>query len=240
MARYNTDGLFAVFNVSENKANYSQRNNLYRFQNKNAKENWATMCNVTSMCMAADYTGYKFPKGEFDQPEDNLGKFMITNPEVDAFYKEKMPAMYTAYKNGDKDCYTPNEVHAILSFGFNKWIGCNATEFSMGIPIHSIISEIVDNSHPVVLSGKFGNLFHIVCLVGLKVPVSKIADGIKFDDVVEFIIDDPYGDYHDGYTNGKEGNDVHVSKADFISIFKPFNDENVKWGHLFHAPAATV
>lgn len=239
MARYITDGLFAVFNVSENKQNYSQRNNLYRTQNGFVKVNAFTECNVTSMCMAADYAGYHFPKGDFAQAEDNFAKFLNESPIVDAYYKEKMPAMYADWKAGKKDAFPPNEVHAVLSYGFNQWIGCKATSFILDYPINSMLKDLSVSNRPLVLSGKFGKLNHIVTLVGFKVPVAKV-DNFTFDDVVEFIIDDPYGDYHDGYAGTKAGNDIVMSKADFLSIFKPLNDDKVKWAHIFYAPAAIV
>ena len=54
-----------IINISDGKANYSQRNNKIKPHES---------CNVTSMCMALDYLGYSFPKGGYEQPEDNLGR----------------------------------------------------------------------------------------------------------------------------------------------------------------------
>jgi hypothetical protein len=60
-----------IVNVSEGKTSYSQRNNLVKpFES----------CNVTSMVMALSYLGYAFPKGKYEQPEDNLRRFILGRP----------------------------------------------------------------------------------------------------------------------------------------------------------------
>ena len=54
-------------NISDNKVNYSQRNN---------ERDPLYTCNTTSMVMALCYLGYQFPKGKYKQPEDNLHYFI--------------------------------------------------------------------------------------------------------------------------------------------------------------------
>lgn len=239
MAKFKVDGMFATYDVSANKENYSQNNNLYRYVQGLARVTPATECNVTSMVMGGDYAGYGFPSGKYAQSEDNFADFMISSPEVDAKYKETMPAMYADWKAGKKGSYPPNEIHSLLSFGFNLWLGTTATYFSTNTPIQAIIDDITQKALPVVMSGKFGNLGHIVCLVGLVVPAIKTEGRIILDDVKDFLIDDPYGNYLSGYSDGAaSGNNIVMPKADFLSIFKPLGDDKVKWSHRFNQPAA--
>jgi hypothetical protein len=42
------------------------------------------MCNVTSIVMALDYLGWKFPEGDYKQPEDNLCDFIFRSSEKSA------------------------------------------------------------------------------------------------------------------------------------------------------------
>jgi hypothetical protein len=56
-----------TINVSDGKANFSQRNNAIKPLES---------CNVTSMVMALSYMGYGFPAGDYEQPEDNLRAFI--------------------------------------------------------------------------------------------------------------------------------------------------------------------
>jgi uncharacterized protein YvpB len=109
-----------IINVSDGKANYSQRNN---------KIKPLESCNVTSMCMALDYLGYSFPKGEYEQPEDNLRAFIEANG--------KNP-----------------ENHYQLSEFTNKWMGREVTRFNTARKISDILTEILEG-RPVVISGTF-------------------------------------------------------------------------------------
>lgn len=240
-----------TFNVSENKVNYSQRNNQFKFKNGAAEVKAATMCNVTAICMALDYAGYQFPTGIFEQPEDNLADFLINDSKVDAYYKEKMPAMQAAYKAGKEGCYPPNEVHDVLAYGTNLWLGTKADTFSTCVKFGTIKREIIINQRPVVMSGLFNNLHHVICLVGMtfdipddiaKTSKSNIIKYIAENKIspVEFIIDDPWGNPLKGYKPGISGNDVVISSKYFVDSLKPLGNPAVKWAHIFSEPAAVV
>ena len=90
-----------IINVSDNKENYSQRNNKYVHFNKSGLKDIysGSVCNTTSICQALDYNGWKFPDlGKWNQPEDALSEFIATSEDVDLRYKTKMPALYKEYK----------------------------------------------------------------------------------------------------------------------------------------------
>lgn len=237
---------YIYYNVDENKINYTQRNNKYRFgdNNRNAKTNYATTCNVTSICMALDYAGFKFPNGEFEQPEDNLAKFIMESDLVDSEYAKRYPAMYKAYKNDEPGCYTPNEIHKLLEIGTNEWMGTKVDTFSDSTPMMDIIEDIVDRQLPVVMSGTFPqkkangtivNYFHIVCLTG--VAFEEEYSGLT--DPAYYIIDDPWGWTHN-YAAGKSGNDVPLTRDQFNAWLKPVNNTKIKFAHRFEKPVAVI
>lgn len=231
---------YIYYSVDDNKLNYTQRNNEYKWENKNAKVNANTMCNVTSICMALDYAGFKFPNGEYSQPEDNLAKFIMESNKIDEEYKKRYPAMYKSFKKGEKDCYTPNEIHKLLEIGVNEWMGVKVDTFSDTATISDIISDIVIKQSPVVMSGAFPQkntiYHHVVCLVGLAFK-KEYCGTVDYPDY--YIIDDPWGYTHD-YSNGKSGNNVVISANQFCSWFKPVNNLKIKYAHRFEKPVATV
>ena len=169
-----------IFRCDLGKENYSQLNN---------KVNPNNTCNATSMVMALDYMGYKFPDNifpEFEQPEDKLTMLCYTDDEVKSFYKKIAPTMYNQWiEEMDKikkrlpdlllkdyrfvDSYPPNEVHAVLSFATNKFVGVeDATYFKEKSSVQEIVKELTENK-PVVVSVKFGNLNHILTLTCFEI-----------------------------------------------------------------------
>ena len=242
---------YDIYNCSTGKANYSQRNNKFTWNcvrnsalispgdsEKDRLIKASTMCNVTCMCMGLDYSGFKFPKGKFEQPEDNLCDFIINSAEVDAEYKRTVPAMYEAYKRGDKDSYTPNEIHALLSMGTNLWMGTKATQFTTDGNIRDIInSEILTANRPVIISGVYRNLNHIVDLVGVAV---KAGCDPKTTAPDYLIIDDPYGNLVQGYDKNLSGNDIIIPWQYFIDQTKPLKNATTKWFHTFNKPLAII
>jgi hypothetical protein len=189
-----------TINVSEGKSNYSQRNNIIKPLES---------CNVTSMVMALDYLGYQFPRGEHNQPEDNLRKFI--------------------------ECHDKNpEIHAELSEYTNRWMGREVTKFSTARKINDILAEILAG-RPVVISGTFPGyptkkskpLGHIVCMVGAEWPGT---DWIGPPDSI--IWDDPYGNTLQDWKGS--GNDIKVDFEKFINWIKPVGNPVVKWGHFFY------
>jgi hypothetical protein len=257
-----------LFKIDKGLVNYTQRNNKYIFIHPITKiemTNALSMCNTTAFCEAGEINGFNFPKGEYDQSEDNLTKFIHTDPRVLEYYKTKMPAMYSAFERGDKDCYPPNQVHAVLCYGFNKWMGCSddnpIATFKDNMKISDIMLEITQNSSAVVMSGTFpykyangtfGTIGHINVLVGLKYSkntITKLGINTKDSTVVgnigklvtpdSLIFDDPYGNMYKNFQAGT-GNDVEVSFEDFVKYYKPLNDINVKYAHTFKRAAATI
>ena len=189
-----------IINVSTGRESYSQRNNAIKPLES---------CNVTSMVMALDYLGYRFPAGQYEQPEDNLRKFIEDNG--------KNP-----------------EIHADLSEFTNRWMNKRVTKFVTNKRIGEIFAELLDG-RPVVISGAFpgfptkrakGPMGHIVCLVGAK---WKGNDWIGPPDYVYW--DDPYGNTLNDWQGS--GNDVQVDYQRFIDWIKPVGDSSVKWAHSF-------
>jgi hypothetical protein len=159
--------------------------------------------------MAIDYLGIPFPKGNYEQPEDNLRYFIET-------------------VHGE----APTN-HYPLSEFTNKWLGRKVTYFSTSVPVKDIINDLKKNL-PVVLSGTFPGypnklaepLGHIVTLVG------AVWDGNdEKKDPDQFIIDDPYGNTLDNWRGS--GNDVYLPLNLFIEWMKPINVRTVKWAHRF-------
>jgi hypothetical protein len=252
------DKYLYTFDSSFGKDNYSQRNNLFKWvhpKNPKLTMDSNSECNVTSIVMAFDYAGWKFPKdSKYSQPEDALCNFIFTNQEVLNFYKTKMPAMYEAFERGDTDAYTPNLVHDVLAFGANKWVGCTkAVEFSASRSIKSIFNRIIINNLPVVMSGTFPyinstgkktTIGHINVLVGLEYELKSDTpkeEDFDFDKIkpVSLILDDPFGDLHSNFSATSNRNNIKISYDEFITYYKPLNDINIKFGH-FIAPAAAL
>lgn len=231
------------FNVSSGLPNFSQRNNEYLDEITN-KKIAHSMCNVTSYCMAYSYTGAAFPKTskKYTQEEDQFIEFLRNSKEVNDYYKNLQPSYYKAWKNNEKDNYPPEQIHDVLNYAFNLWVGWRAASLHLKAEVNSMIKFIMEDNRPMVLSGKFGRLNHIVCLVGLvadKEILEHLGEKNLIKYVKKFIIDDPYGDFRDGYKTTR-GNDVEMTSEDFVHIFKPVDDINFKICHFFHAPVAAV
>jgi hypothetical protein len=211
-----------------------------------------TECNVTAMVMALDYAGWVFPKGIYDQPEDNLCSFIFSNEEVLEEYKRAMPVLYKQFIDGEKDAYTPNEVHVILAFAANKWLGASkAVQFSDHRNISDIFDQIVNHNLPVIMSGSFPYknssgkdtiLNHINVIVGLEYDGAYIynptpGDFLKISPL-NVIIDDPYGDVYNNFGVSSNRNDIKIPYKDFIKWYKPVNDISCKMAHFITKPAA--
>lgn len=220
-------------NVRGKDPYYSQRNNQLRP---------FISCNVTSMVSALDYAGYTFPTDpQYKQPEDSLLNFLLTNPEVDAEYAKVYPVEYRKYIATGKDpkkSTPPNEFHTILSSGTNLWMGKKrgeVTRLRWDLNLRSMLFEFLQH-RPIVVSGVFGKLHHIVCAVGFEttqIGIFNVAqpEDIEVDKVVSVIIEDPYGDYRTEYKE-ISGKDVRMSVADF-NLFINVQGQPQKWGHLF-------
>jgi hypothetical protein len=188
-----------IIDVSKGMMNFSQRNNALKPLES---------CNVTSMVMAFSYLHFNFPKGEHEQPEDNLRSFIEGH--------NKSP-----------------ENHGVLSEYTNRWIGQKVCQFSERVKISDILRDLLQGK-PVVISGNFPGypsplrrpLGHIVCLVGAE------WQGKDWIGPPDFVLwDDPYGDTLGDWKGS--GNNIKVSYRQFIEWIKPVNDPCVKWAHRF-------
>lgn len=203
-------------NNSQNKDYYSQRNNMLKPEGA---------CNVTSMINALSSAGWPVDKlgtDKYPQPEDALMNFMMNDNTVLVAWKQIDPA-------GN---YPPNEWHSVLALGTNLWLRkngllCqykNAVEFKESVTAEEIQKNI-DNGGAAVCSGYFvtagkKTIGHVVSIVGYE----------KNDDGLSFILDDSWGDYHDGYIT-KNGNDVKMNHSDFTALLRPCGSSK-KMGHI--------
>lgn len=242
-----------VFNASDGFDNWSQRKNEYSFTRNDVKVDWTGTCNVTAYVNVLDILGYrlyssKYP--EYTRFADKLAKHICESDACDAYYKKIAYGCWKEWSIGKKGAYTPVEVHDVLRFGVSDFLGYNVSTFEANAPITKIQEEIILNRRPVVTSGKFGNLHHVVSLVGFvyeKEQVLKYLD----DDVafkkevidagiapVAVILDDPWGRTYD-YENSKVGNDVVIAWKKFILDIKPEGSTTVKYAHFFKSALAT-
>jgi len=230
-----------------------------------SKEDPYNICNITSMAMMLQYNGVLDIDGyEKDNSIlfiDDVYRFINTNDDVIDYYYQVNPVLFKnwfySYKKEQikrrKDVYTPNEVHAVLSYGMNKYIFDKMPDkyvlvdknkyvdkkichFTENVDVTTIVEELL-LGRTVVCSGVFNKLGHVVCVVGVELlrnyyideETKAILTPIELRDVKNFIIDDPYGDYHKSYTERK-GNDINMKFDDFINIMKP-RDSMRKWVH---------
>lgn len=194
-------------NNSKGKPYYTQRNN---------KIKPGSSCNVTSMVAALSAAGWPVEKMASGgrQPEDELMRFILTDAACDRKWRMLDP----------QGRIPPNEWHAVLAYGTNRWL------LGLGYPSgivewreNATLEEIrqqVDKGGSVVVSGQFpyqsGKLDHVVAVVG--------------HDAAGFIIDDPWGDWHDGYITTK-GNDISLTQSEALQMLKPLGSGK-KWAHL--------
>lgn len=255
-----------VFNCSDGYDNWNQRNSKYTFKKGNVTVDYSWLCNAHAYSNALQCGGYtlystKYP--ELTRYPDKLAKFCCEDDEVDNYYKEHAYQMWHLWDDAKKgkvsaevwnrDGYAPLNVHKVLCFAVNRFLGGNYGDiatFYENYPIKNILKEVTINNKPVVTSGKFNNLHHIVCIVGAVYDYDKIADYlnddedfenniIKEDVYPEYIIcDDPWGETLN-YANNKVGNDSHISWSNFIATVKPLGNNTVKYAHILKGSMAT-
>ena len=148
------------------------------------------------------------------QPEDELMRFVLTDAACDRKWRMLDP----------EGRIPPNEWHAVLAYGTNRWL--LGLGYSSGIVEwreNATLAEIQDQVNrggAAVVSGQFpyqgGKLDHVVAVVGF--------------DAAGFIIDDPWGDWHDGYITTK-GNDISLTQSEALQMLKPLGSGK-KWAHL--------
>lgn len=243
-----------TFRCDVGKENYSQLNN---------KVNPSNTCSTTSMIQALDYMGYQLPGDEyleqFKQPEDKLTMFCLTDNRVAEYYSKLNKPMFDKWqadirkqaKGKDEisleelmtfrfnDSYPPNEVHAVLSYATNLFMGCECTTFHEALSIEEITKELVDGK-PVVVSVKFGNLNHIITITG--VTLEEMENNVWAP--VSFFVDDTYGRFDmvsKKYDKTKSGNDCEFAANDLFACMKGVNPRTEKkLAHTFNYPVHVI
>lgn len=204
-------------NISQGKDYYSQRNNR-RFP--------LSTCNTTSMIqglVASSIPLPAIPAGV--QAEDFL---------TDITESREMYEARSKLGSGFADI-PPRQIHVLLSQATNKFVGRKVTEFREAIPIRRLLWELHQGRASVV-TGSFTSFGHIVTLVGYRSKQSleeiKSEKDINLSKVEGMIIDDPYGNYYDGYKT-LNGNDVFMPFSDFNKITRRYGSTEAKWAHIF-------
>lgn len=181
-----------IINNSIGKVIHTQRNNKLRPY---------SACNVTSFINALKYLDIDFFYNKLTQPEDYFMKLMMT--------EKSWNRLYSKYGRG---------------VGANPWNFsdilvdvCN--EELVGSPVCEIknvtAKQIVDHleeGNVCTTSGAFTKSGHFVCIVGCELD--------KVKNVVRFIIDDPFGDYHTKYKDWN-GDNIDFPIGDFHSLIWP-------------------
>ena len=196
--------------VGKDKPYYTQRNNQL---------NPHGACNVTSMVMALSYLDYTFPKcSTFQQAEDRLYKFILEDPVCKQYLSDFVQ------QNPWAKGIPPMQLHTVLNWATNRWMGRLVTRFHGSLPIDSILKEIREG-RPVVISGTFPwpprkPLGHIVVLVGYNETTKEVC------------YDDPYGEtYH--WDKNHRGKNIWVSWDLFIRDIKDLGVRDKKLAHIF-------
>ena len=214
--------------------------NSYYTQNNN-KIDPSNTCATTSMIQALDLSGYSslFPKGNYDQAEDNLTYFIRNDSRVLDYYKK---IDYYNYSNwitspSGVNVYPPNEIHQVLSYGTNLWIGKQVTQFTTNFSINDIPSQILIKNRPLVMSGVFHKLNHVITCIGITVKKEsfelKEPKDIGFFDCTNFIFNDSFG-YTWDYTQNRNGEKVRFTPNQVIMLLKSKDNPTEKWVHLFN------
>ena len=201
------------------KVNYS-KNSDYHTQ-RNNKNIPGDTCNVTAAVMAIKQAGWTVPERKGIQPEDALWDVLRTAESYD--YQKRAARWSVGW-------YPPEQVHTCLEWGINKWMGQEIDEFHERATKDQIYDHLKAKGG-VVLSGNFpldrGELGHIVSVAGW-VGIDTV------DEVVRWIIDDPYGNWNEQYSDIR-GNDTLISADDFDRIFLRSGH---LWAHLVRPYAA--
>lgn len=189
-------------------------------------------CGPTSLAMALSYSGIEFPSiPEGEQPEDSLTRFLANDLRVRNYYKQNYTALFNAK--------TPaNEVHDVAAMGVNLWAAADVCRFSTRVPLQRIVYQL-HTGYAVPVSGVWAGLRHIVCTVGFESDQDfSLVDGPDAIDVNllrSFVIDDPYGDYRTQYRN-KNGNDIPVSREEYLDIVRERGRVDSKWAYILTRP----
>lgn len=234
-----------TIDVSKRFPNYSQRNN--EIDNANA-------CGPTNFIQGLVYSGWYWDDAvvpQFKQPEDKLTFFCRTNKDVLAYYDKHYHNMYVNWMREAKQkaailgkeywevsCsvnYPPNEVHDVMSYAANLFIGYTAdelakmeqrpvTRFFNKFSERAVLASLIERGLPVVSSvdpfHKGGG--HYVTIVGVELEDDFMKDG-DLGKVKSYIIDNTYGrfDFERQRYEAVSGNNEVISREKFLDIVKP-------------------
>jgi hypothetical protein len=115
-------------------------------------------------------------------------------------------------------------------------------KFSETVQVSNIIYQVVEKGLPVVVSGNFPKssgsnetIGHIVVVVGAIYQKDELLkDTFIKPNPKAIIIDDPWGNFMDGYEKNTTGNDVICPWDLFLKYLKPVNTIDTKWAYLFN------
>lgn len=252
-------------NISSGHDNYSQRNN---------EIDSANACGPTNFIQALDYAGWVLDESflpQFKQPEDKLMYFTRTSKDVLDYYKLHYRAMYNnwiaeATENAKiqkkeiwqvacKKAYPPNEVHDVMSYAVNLFVGYSAeelasmkqrpvTRFYNAFNEYDLVWQLAKKKLPIISSvdpfkrggGHYITIVGLVADDGFAIPSSYdevLNKKIEISKISSYIIDNTYGKFD--FMNKKyvavSGNDEKIERAQFLDIIKPVS-------HYFSAGAA--
>lgn len=193
---------------------YSQRNNTFLVDGKNVS--WRA-CMPTSRVMfyKANKINYSNPT---DMADDDYFMSLLVSDEAKEFCYSKYPWAYNSLEP-EKSIW-PNEIHGM----YNSWLdekvtGKRQSDFVTNLDIEMYIDTIVNKGKAIMTSGTFGEILgHAIVFIGYDKQKK------------EFIIADPYGDFHTKYRNTK-GYGVRMTYDEFNTHIKPV-DSFQKWGHI--------
>jgi len=188
-------------------------------------------CGPTSMAMALLQAGYRDWIKDGEDPADTITKHLSTEEAYKRMYKEI----------GSRDTsWRPFNIHAVLTWGVNDLLNSNISTFRTDWNLRVILLNIIQRGG-VVLSGDFvlpngRELGHMVSLAGFRtrqetILSAKLPIDIELSKIVDFIIDDPYGNFTTGYISHL-GMNTTFSIELFNETFRRRGNFDIKWGHL--------
>lgn len=242
-------------NVSEGKANYSQRKSKLVHEQKGQYGtniiNWKVVCNIHALIMAYLYSGWTCPASAFEREPDAFGDFVIQECLKEGnWFKTKMFNLWNNWYEGKPDAYTPLELHDVLAHYANEWFKCtNSDKFSASVDIRVIFKHIYEDRVAVPTSVQWGGLLgHVVTIVGFEATseedLNKWLDGeTDTNPITKVIVDDPWGKLIEStnkYDSTQSGNDNEFSYDFFDKHWKGVDNRKFKYAHIIAKPATLV
>lgn len=183
------------FNVSQGIKNRLQ---------KLTKRRPAAACNVTVATMACIYTGNEFTSPEGIMPEDHLMD-ILDSKEGRAYLQKIVPGA----------TYNPWNDSYCIAWAVNKAVEHDICEVRKATIQEMLFHCIIGGA--IGIGGGFikrqGTSGHFVCVVGAattqELSGMEVPDDIDINKVHSIIIDDPYGNFLNGYKD-QNGNDLVV------------------------------